>query len=92
VTTQLDYRYSPPPITALASMVAYALYDVALVPASLAVAPSVAAYRCTSTSRIALLTWLKAVCWSNLSEYHTGFRTYSKELLTSTPLEGNRRT
>jgi glycosyltransferase involved in cell wall biosynthesis len=85
-----DYQYSPLLVTAMASMVAYGVYDLALGSRILgggALRGGMPFYKFVSNR--ALTIFQNAMLRAKLSEYHTGFRAYSKELLASLPLEQN---
>ena len=85
-----DYQYSPLLVTAMASMVAYGVYDLALGSRILgggALRGGMPFYKFVSNR--ALTMFQNAILRAKLSEYHTGFRAYSKELLASLPLEQN---
>src|ERR1700677_2730029 len=83
VMTHPDYQYSPLLVTAIASMVAYGVYDVAL--GSRILGGGMPRYKYVANR--ALTTFQNIVMGAHLSEYHTGYRAYSKELLNSLPLE-----
>jgi glycosyltransferase involved in cell wall biosynthesis len=85
-----DYQYSPKLVTAMASMVAYGVYDLALGSRILgghALKGGMPFYKYMSNR--ALTIFQNLAMGARLSEYHTGFRAYSKELLTSLPLSLN---
>ena len=85
-----DYQYSPKLITSLAGMIAYGEYDVALASRILGVGAlkgGMPLYKYVSNR---FLTLVQNVLLNHkLSEYHTGFRAFSKEVLSSLPLENN---
>jgi glycosyltransferase involved in cell wall biosynthesis len=90
VMTHPDYQYSPLLVTAIAGMVAYGVYDVALGSRILgggALRGGMPRYKYVANR--ALTTFQNIVMGAHLSEYHTGYRAYSKELLNSLPLERN---
>src|ERR1700684_1898430 len=90
VMTHPDYQYSPLLVTAIASMVAYGVYDVALALRILgggALRGGMPKYKYVANR--ALTTFQNIVMGAHLSEYHTGYRAYRKELLNSLPLEKN---
>jgi glycosyltransferase involved in cell wall biosynthesis len=85
-----DYQYSPLLATAMASMVAYGMYDLALgsrILGGQAVRGGMPVYKYIS-NRL-LTTFENVMLGAHLSEYHTGYRAYSKELLRALPLEEN---
>jgi glycosyltransferase involved in cell wall biosynthesis len=85
-----DYQYSPLLVTALASMVAYNVYDLALGSRILgghARAGGMPAYK-YAANRF-LTAFQNCVLGAKLSEYHTGFRAYSSDLLGALPLADN---
>ena len=85
-----DYQYSPKLVTAMASMVAYGVYDVVLGSRLLgggALRGGMPRYKFLFNR---LLTLFQNACLgAHLSEYHTGFRAFSSEVLRSLPLEQN---
>jgi len=90
VMTHPDYQYSPLLVTAMASMVAYGVYDLALGSRILgggALRGGMPKYKYVANR--ALTTFQNLLMGAHLSEYHTGYRAYSKELLNSLPLDKN---
>jgi glycosyltransferase involved in cell wall biosynthesis len=90
VMTHPDYQYSPLLVTAMASMVAYGVYDMSLGSRILgggALRGGMPKYKYIANR--ALTTFQNILMAAHLSEYHTGYRAYSKELLNSLPLEKN---
>ena len=90
VMTHPDYQYSPLLVTAMASMVAFDVYDAALGSRLLmggALQGGMPLYKYISNR--ALTASQNLLMGAHLSEYHTGYRAYSKELLNSLPLERN---
>lgn len=85
-----DYQYSPMLATAMASMVAFGEYDLALgsrILGGQALRGGMPLYKYVSNR---LLTGFEnALLGARLSEYHTGYRAYSRELLNALPLERN---
>ena len=85
-----DYQYSPRLVTALAAMVAYGEYDVALGSRVLcggARAGGMPLYKYVANRA---LTWLENVLvGARLSEYHTGLRAYARSVLEALPLAAN---
>lgn len=85
-----DYQYSPRLVTAMASMVAYGVYDLALGSRILvggALRGGMPFYKYISNR--ALTMFENLVTGVRLSEYHTGFRAFSAQLLRALPLERN---
>jgi len=85
-----DYQYSPLLVTAMASMVAYGVYDLALGSRILgggALQGGMPFYKYVA-NRV-LTGFQNYMTGSRLSEYHTGFRAFSRELLLALPLEKN---
>jgi glycosyltransferase involved in cell wall biosynthesis len=85
-----DYQYEPRLVTALASMVACGVYDVALGSRMLdgyALKGGMPLYKFISNRALTMFEnfFLRA----SLSEYHTGFRAFSREILESLPLSEN---
>src|SRR5437764_10484688 len=85
-----DYQYSPKLIVPMAGMIAYGEYDVVLGSRILgkgAISGGMPRYKYFANR---LLTAFQNVMLrENLSEYHTGYRAFSREALTSLPLEEN---
>ncbi len=85
-----DYQYSPKLITAMAAMIAYGEFDVVLASRILgtgALAGGMPLYKYLSNR---FLTFVENILLSyKLSEYHTGFRAYSRNVLDQLPLERN---
>jgi glycosyltransferase involved in cell wall biosynthesis len=85
-----DYQYSPRLITAMASVVACGLYDVALGSRILgmgALRGGMPFYKYVFNRCLTLIQNL--LIGHKLSEYHTGFRAFSRRLLENLPLEEN---
>jgi glycosyltransferase involved in cell wall biosynthesis len=85
-----DYQYTPLLITAMASMVAYEVYDVVLgsrIIGGGALRGGMPLYKYVSNR---LLTAFENIFLGiKLSEYHTGYRAFSREVLTRLPLLEN---
>src|SRR5882672_6007947 len=85
-----DYQYTPLLVTALASMVAYGVYDVVLgsrIIGGTALRGGMPLYKYVANR---LLTAFENMFLGvKLSEYHTGYRAFSKEVLTKLPLLEN---
>jgi glycosyltransferase involved in cell wall biosynthesis len=85
-----DYQYEPRLITALASLVASGVYDMAIGSRMLgktALAGGMPRYKYYANR---ILTSIQNVlCATRLSEYHTGFRAYSRRVLETLPLGAN---
>ena len=85
-----DYQYTPLLVTAMASMVAYGVYDLALGSRILgggALRGGMPFYKFVSNR--ALTMFQNIVLGAHLSEYHTGFRAFSREVLLAVPMERN---
>jgi glycosyltransferase involved in cell wall biosynthesis len=85
-----DYQYSPLLVTSLAAMVAYGEYDIALGSRTLvggALAGGMPFYKYVSNR--ALTIFQNGMMGASLSEYHTGFRAFSREVIEALPLERN---
>ncbi len=85
-----DYQYSPLLVTAMASMVAYGVYDLALGSRILgkgALRGGMPLYKYLSNR--ALTMFQNFMLGAGMSEYHTGFRAYDRKLLESLPLALN---
>lgn len=85
-----DYQYSPRLVTAMASMVAYDVYDLVLgsrIIGGKARSGGMPIYKYAANRCLTLFQNL--MLGAKLSEYHTGYRAYSRELLYALPLENN---
>lgn len=85
-----DYQYSPLLVEPMASMVAFGVYDIVLGSRILgggAMKGGMPGYKYLSNRALTFVQNL--ALGAKLSEYHTGFRAYSRELLLSLPLEAN---
>jgi glycosyltransferase involved in cell wall biosynthesis len=85
-----DYQYTPRLVTAMASMIAFDVYDVVLASRIIgggALRGGMPIYKYFSNRFLTLFQniFVKA----KLSEYHTGYRAYSREVLTTVPLMEN---
>jgi glycosyltransferase involved in cell wall biosynthesis len=85
-----DYQYTPLLVTAMASMVAYGVYDVVLgsrIIGGTALRGGMPLYKYVANR---LLTAFENMFLGvKLSEYHTGYRAFSREVLTRLPLREN---
>jgi glycosyltransferase involved in cell wall biosynthesis len=85
-----DYQYTPKLVTAMASMIAFGVYDVVLGSRILgggALRGGMPFYKYLSNR---VLTAIQNIfTGAKLSEYHTGFRAFAKEVLTTLPLLEN---
>jgi len=85
-----DYQYTPLLVTAMASMVAYGVYDVVLgsrIIGGTALRGGMPLYKYIFNR---LLTAFENLFLGvKLSEYHTGYRAFSREVLTELPLAEN---
>ena len=85
-----DYQYSPLLVTAMASMVAYGVYELVLgsrILGGQARSGGMPVYKYVANRCLTLFQNL--LLGAKLSEYHTGYRAYSRELLSRLPLEDN---
>src|SRR5271165_3393557 len=85
-----DYQYTPLLVTAMASMIAYGVYDVVLgsrIIGGTALRGGMPLYKYIANR---LLTAFENLFLHvKLSEYHTGYRAFSREVLTRLPLREN---
>ena len=85
-----DYQYTPLLVTAMASMVAYGVYDVVLgsrIIGGTALRGGMPLYKYIANRLLtAFENWFLGI---KLSEYHTGYRAFSREVLTRLPLLEN---
>jgi glycosyltransferase involved in cell wall biosynthesis len=85
-----DYQYSPRLVTAMAAMIASGHYDLVLGSRILGGrARDGGMPRYKYAGNRALTLFQNLVCGSKLSEFHTGFRAYSRRLLDGIPFERN---
>jgi glycosyltransferase involved in cell wall biosynthesis len=85
-----DYQYTPLLVTAMASMIAHGVYDVVLgsrIIGGGALKGGMPLYKYVANRF--LTAFQNAFTGAKLSEYHTGFRAFSKEVLASLPLLEN---
>ena len=85
-----DYQYTPRLITAMASMIAFDVYDVVLgsrIIGGKALKGGMPLYK-YAANRF-LTAFQNVMVGSKLSEYHTGYRGFSKGVLESLPLHEN---
>ena len=85
-----DYQYSPRLVVPLAGLIAYGEYDVALgsrILSQSAVRNGMPLYKYVANR--ALTMFENILVQYKLSEYHTGLRAFSREVLTALNLEGN---
>jgi len=85
-----DYQYTPLLVTAMASMIAYGVYDVVLGSRILgggALRGGMPFYKYVANRF--LTAFQNIFTGAKLSEYHTGLRAFAKEVLTSLPLLEN---
>jgi glycosyltransferase involved in cell wall biosynthesis len=85
-----DYQYEPRLITALASLVASGVYDMAIGSRMLgktALAGGMPRYKYYANR--CLTAFQNVLTGTRLSEYHTGFRAYSRRVLETLPLGAN---
>ena len=85
-----DYQYTPRLVTTLASGIASGLFDVALgsrILGGRAIAGGMPLYKYVANRFLTAVQNL--LMGQKLSEYHTGFRAFSREVLTRLPLEEN---
>src|SRR5271156_2781162 len=85
-----DYQYTPRLVTAMASMIAYDVYDVVLGSRILGgMARSGGMPRYKYIANRALTAWQNLMLGAKLSEYHTGYRAFSRRVLETLPLLEN---
>jgi len=85
-----DYQYSPKLIVAMAGMIAYGEYDVVLASRILGkgtLKGGMPLYKYISNRF--LTAFQNIMMGQKLSEYHTGYRAFSREVLSALPLEEN---
>jgi len=85
-----DYQYTPALVTAMASMVAKGIYDTVLGSRMLgtsALKGGMPRYKYVANRILTLIE--NVTLQRKLSEYHTGYRAFSKRVLETLPLEEN---
>ncbi len=85
-----DYQYSPLLVTPMAGMVAYGVYDLVLgsrILGGKSLRGGMPFYKYVCNRMLTLFQ--NFMMGAKLSEYHTGFRAYTRELLEALPLEQN---
>jgi glycosyltransferase involved in cell wall biosynthesis len=85
-----DYQYAPKLVSALAACITSGLYDVALgsrILGGRALNGGMPLYKYVANRFLTLAENL--IISEKLSEYHTGYRAFSREVLTTLPLEEN---
>jgi glycosyltransferase involved in cell wall biosynthesis len=85
-----DYQYTPLLVTAMASMIAYGVYDVVLgsrIIGGGALKGGMPLYKYVFNRALTLFQNL--LLGAKLSEYHSGYRAFSREVIASVPLLEN---
>jgi glycosyltransferase involved in cell wall biosynthesis len=85
-----DYQYTPLLVTAMASMIAYGVYDVVIgsrILGGTALKGGMPRYKYVSNRVLTLIQNL--ALGAKLSEYHTGYRAFSRRVLETLPLAEN---
>jgi glycosyltransferase involved in cell wall biosynthesis len=85
-----DYQYTPFLITAMASMIAFGVYDVVLASRILgkgALSGGMPLYKYVANRFLTLME--NILLGQKLSEYHTGYRAFSRLVLEKLPLDAN---
>ncbi len=85
-----DYQYSPKLVTAMASMIASGEFDAVLASRILgsgALSGGMPRYKYIANRFLTLIE--NILLGQKLSEYHTGYRAFSKEVLETLPLKSN---
>jgi glycosyltransferase involved in cell wall biosynthesis len=85
-----DYQYTPRLVTAMASMIAYDVYDVVLgsrIIGGRAISGGMPIYKYISNRF--LTAFENIFLGSKLSEFHTGYRAFSRKVLETLPLNEN---
>jgi glycosyltransferase involved in cell wall biosynthesis len=85
-----DYQYTPKLITAMAAMIAYGEFDAVLASRILGVGAlkgGMPVYKYVANRFLTLVENL--LLNHKLSEYHTGYRAYTRQVLSQLPLEKN---
>jgi glycosyltransferase involved in cell wall biosynthesis len=85
-----DYQYTPLLVTAMASMIAFGVYDVVIgsrILGGTARSGGMPFYKYVSNRLLTL--WQNLFTGAKLSEYHTGYRAFSRQVLETLPLLEN---
>jgi glycosyltransferase involved in cell wall biosynthesis len=85
-----DYQYNPLLVTPIATMIAYGVYDLALgsrILGGSAMRSGMPRYKYVANRFLTAVQ--NALSGAKLSEYHTGFRAFSRPLLQALPVELN---
>lgn len=85
-----DYQYDPRLVTSLVGMIAFGAYDVAIGSRMLgmgALRGGMPLYKFIANRTLTALQNL--LMWQRLSEYHTGYRAFSRDVLETLPLLSN---
>jgi len=85
-----DYQYTPKLVTAMASMIAYDVYDVVLgsrIIGGRALRGGMPTYKYVANRF--LTAFENIILGSKLSEFHTGYRAFSREVIEALPLNMN---
>jgi glycosyltransferase involved in cell wall biosynthesis len=85
-----DYQYTPLLVTAMASMVAYGVYDVVLgsrILGGTALSGGMPLYKYIANR--CLTAFQNALLGTKLSEFHTGYRAFSRKVLQALPFAEN---
>jgi glycosyltransferase involved in cell wall biosynthesis len=85
-----DYQYTPLLVTAMASMIAYGVYDVVIgsrILGGTARSGGMPLYKYVANRF--LTAWQNLFLGAKLSEYHTGYRAFSRKVLETLPLLEN---
>ncbi len=85
-----DYQYTPRLITAMASMIAYDVYDIVLgsrIVGGGALRGGMPSYKYVANRFLTATQNL--LLGSKLSEFHTGYRAFSKQVLENLPIHAN---
>ena len=90
VMLHADYQYSPRLVAAIASMIAFGEYDLVLGSRILGVGARRGGMPLYKYIYNRFLTFIQNLAFANkISEYHTGYRAFSREVLEKLPLEHN---
>ncbi len=85
-----DYQYTPRLITAMAAMIAYGEFDAVLGSRILGIGALKGGMPLYKYLANRMLTFLENILLGHkLSEYHTGYRAFSREILAQLPLDRN---
>lgn len=90
IMVHADYQYTPELVTAMSAMIAYGIYDAALASRILGVGARKGGMPLYKYLSNRFLTFVQNILLNyKLSEYHTGYRAFSRAVLEKLPIDNN---